>query len=393
MLQLHKRARRKTMKVKWIHCITLTALLVCGSSTAVTQLEEGETGSGAKYLLAMPDNWNGDLVVYAHGIVLPAYPIALPTVDDIEPLRDMLTSNGYAVAYSSYSKNGFAVREGVLDTHALNHQFIQRYGQPERTFLVGHSLGGAVCVRLAEFYPKQYDGVLTIAGMIGGSQAEIDYISNVRILFEFFYPGTLPGAIDEVPENLDVTGEVVVPIITAISGDPTGAGAIALIHQTPVPWDFVNGAELVESYATALGFWYGDYHDMIARTGKKGFYDNSDTLYTSSLLPSVVIDGVNAYAERFEGSNQAARYLWRYYEPSGELDMPHLALHNSRDPAVPVFHQTLYAGLVTEQGDEDMLVQRISNRYGHTGPFLATEVFGAFEELIEWVDFGTAPAP
>ena len=111
------------------------------------------------------------------------------------------------------------------------------------------------------------------------------------------------------------------------------------------------------------------------------------------MLPSVVIDGVNAYAERFEGSNQAARYLWRYYEPSGELDMPHLALHNSRDPAVPVFHQTLYAGLVTEQGDEDMLVQRISNRYGHTGPFLATEVFGAFEELIEWVDFGTAPAP
>jgi pimeloyl-ACP methyl ester carboxylesterase len=243
---------KKTVK----YCSYLIAtMLICFSADAATQVVEGETGVGAKYQITMPDNWNGDLVVYAHGIVVDStLPIALPTVDDIEALRDMLNESGYAVAYSSYSANGFAVREGVLDTHALNAQFTRRFGQPERTFLVGHSLGGTVCVGLAEQYPQQYDGVLTVAGMIGGSQAEIDYMANVRILWEFFYPDVLPGDINEVPDGIDVYNEIVIPIVTAITIDPFSAGAIALIDQTPVPWEYGNGTELVESYATALGY-------------------------------------------------------------------------------------------------------------------------------------------
>jgi hypothetical protein len=186
---------------------------------------------------------------------------------------------------------------------------------------------------------------------------------------------------------------VVAPIITAITIDPTGAGAIALIDQTPVPWDFVNPNELVESYATALGFWYQGFDDVVERTGKKGFYDNSDVVYTSSFIPPVDMAGINAYVDRFEGSNQAARYLWRNYEPTGHLGMPHLALHNTRDPAVPVLHQALYAEKVAEQGDSDQLVQRITDRYGHTAPFSASEVFSAFEELVGWIDTGIAPSP
>jgi hypothetical protein len=107
---------------------------------------------------------------------------------------------------------------------------------------------------LAEQYPQQYDGVLTVAGMIGGSQAEIDYMANVRILWEFFYPDVLPGDINEVPDGVDVYNEIVIPIVTAITIDPFSAGAIALIDQTPVPWEYGNGTELVESYATALGY-------------------------------------------------------------------------------------------------------------------------------------------
>jgi hypothetical protein len=248
-------------------------------------------------------------------------------------------------------------------------------------------------VSLAESHPQKYDGVLTVAGMIGGSQAEIGYMANVRILWEFFYPDVLPGAIDDVPPGVDLMSDVVVPIVTAITIDPTGAGAIALIDQTPVPWDYVNGAELVQSYANAIGFWYRGYGDVTDRTGGQGFYDNAETIYTSSYLPPATMDGINSYVARFDGSNQAARYLWRYYEPAGQLEMPHLALHNSRDPVTPLFHQALYADAVAEQGNEDMLVQRVSDRYGHSETFSAAEVYGAFEELVEWVDTGVAPTP
>ena len=103
--------------------------------------------------------------------------------------------------------------------------------------------------------------------------------------------------------------------------------------------------------------------------------------------------GINALVDRFEASNQAKRYLWRYFEPTGRLSVPHLALHNARDPAVPVFHQSLYAAKVARQGNTDLFVQRISDRYGHTAPYAAAEVYGAFEELVDWVDTGIPPTP
>jgi len=386
--------RRGIMKHTAKYCsFLIVALLVAGSAIAVPRVIEGETGSGSFYQITVPDNWNGDLVVYAHGIIEPFMPIGLPVKDHIEALRDMLAANGYAVAYSSYSANGFAVREGILDTRYVNSLFITHFGKPERTFLIGHSLGGAVCVKLAEQHPNQYDGVLTVAGMIGGSQAEIAYMSNVRILWEFFYPGVLPGDVFESPSGVDIMAEVVFPAINAITNNPTGAGAIALIDQTPVPWDFVNGAELVQSYAVIMGFWYIYLDDVSDRTGDKGFYDNTETVYTSALLPEMTMAGINAYVDRFEGSNQAQRYLWRYFEPSGKISHPHLSLHNSRDPAVPVFHEALYAGKVAEQGCSDLLVQRISDRYGHSDTIPAAEVYGAFEDLVDWVDTGVAPTP
>jgi pimeloyl-ACP methyl ester carboxylesterase len=373
--------------------LVIAALLASYSAVAAPQVIEGETGPGAKYQITMPDNWNGDLVVYAHGIIEPFMPIALPVKDNVEALRDLLVDNGYAVAYSSYKANGFAVKEGVLDTYYVNSLFIRNFGQPERTYLVGASLGGAVCVKLAELHPNQYDGVLTYAGMIGGSQAEIAYMSNTRILWEFFYPGVLPGDIYESPEGIDIMLDVVYPLVGAMTVDPTGAGAIALIDQSPVPWDFVNGAELGQSYAIVMGFWYIYLDDVKARTGGSGFYDNTELVYTSSYLPQEIMAGINAYVDRYEGSNQAERYLWRYFEPTGKISTPHLSLHNNRDPAVPVFHEALYAAAVAEQGNPDLLVQRITDRYGHSDTFSADELRGAFEELVDWVETGIAPAP
>jgi len=389
--RLHGWQKQGNGNMKKIHIALLFAsLLVCITANAATEVIEGETGRGSKYQISVPDNWNGDLVVYAHGFIDAALPVALPTNDDSDALRDLLTDNGYAVAVSSYSANGFAVREGIHDTQALNYLFIQAFGQPDRTFLVGYSLGGAVCARLAELFPNQYDGVLTVAGMIGGSQAEIDYVANVRILFEFFYPGVLPGAIDDVPDNVDLINEVVYPIVYAISADPTGAGGIAMLDQTPVP--YASGPELVESFYRAIGFWYRGYDDVANRAGAS-FYGNQDTVYTSAILSSSVLDWINAYVERFEASNRAEKYLQLYYQPTGKLNIPHFALHNSRDPAVPVFHQTLYADLVDANGSADLLAQRITERYGHTETYPASEVYDAFSELVEWINNGVVPVP
>ena len=78
----------------------------------------GESGPGALYAFYVPVNWNGDVVYYAHGIVPAAMPLALPTGDGFPAVRDALGQRGYAVAYSSFSENGWAVKDGKPDTGA-----------------------------------------------------------------------------------------------------------------------------------------------------------------------------------------------------------------------------------------------------------------------------------
>src|SRR5205085_2467058 len=70
----------------------------------------GTTGPGSEYAIYVPVQWNGDVVFYAHGIVDAAAPVTLPS-SSIDELRDSLGVMGFAVAYSSYSENGWAVKD------------------------------------------------------------------------------------------------------------------------------------------------------------------------------------------------------------------------------------------------------------------------------------------
>src|SRR5438093_2023800 len=92
---------------------------------------------GAGYKIEVPDDWNGDLVLYAHGFRGTGLEL---TVSDPR-LRRYLVTHGYAWAASSYSTNGYDVRQGVKDTHALGEFFNGLVGHPRRTYLTGHSMG------------------------------------------------------------------------------------------------------------------------------------------------------------------------------------------------------------------------------------------------------------
>lgn len=351
---------------------------------------EGEFGPGALYAIYRPENWNGDLIVYAHGFIDPAAPIAFPTNDQIEPTRDALLALGYAVAYSSYSENGLAIKDAAQRTHQLSGMFVRHFGRPDRTYLMGHSLGGLVVVNLAERFPSQYDGALAMCGMIGGSQAQVDYIANVRILFDLFYPNALPGTVADASADVDITTVVIPAIVAAISADPTGALAISAITQTPVP--FTNATQLVESFIRAIGFNFRGFEDVFGRTHQHMPFDNSETIYTSAIVPAPVLAFVNAQAERYETTPDAAAYLRHFYEPTGELSIPLLTLHNAFDPVVPIFHEALYAADVAAAGSSDLLVQQVVPTYGHC-VFGVDRMVEAVTDLAAWVETGVKPAP
>jgi pimeloyl-ACP methyl ester carboxylesterase len=337
----------------------------------------GRTRSGALYALYRPERWKGDLVLYAHGYTAPTEPIHLPPIDD---LRDLLLGQGFAVAYSSFSENGLAVRDGIRQTERLEALFGDRLGRPRRVFLVGSSLGGLIAVALAERHPDRYAGLLTVSGLIGGSRALIDYIAHVRVLFEVFYPGVLQGDLLNIPPGLNVNQHVVGPAVAAIRADPQGAAIISQLAQTPVP--FASGEQLVASIVQALVLHFIELEDLLRRTGGDSFFDNSRVEY-SGPLPAPVLADINARVARHRSTPEVREFMERYYEPNGRLRIPMLTIHNELDPVVPSFNEARYRERVARRGNARLLVQRsVDGRYGHSEQFTAQEISQAFGELV-----------
>ena len=362
------------------------------SSSVWTDQVTGDNGHGAMYALFKPANWNGDVVYYAHGIVDAALPIALPTGDGFPDLRDALGGLGYAVAYSSFSENGWAVKDGVESTHELRALVSRNFGRPNRSYLAGTSMGGLVAQAMAEKWGSQYDGTLAMCAPLGGAAEEVNYIANVRVLFDALYPGVLPGDVLHVPAGIDLNTQVLGPAQAAVMANPTGLGIIARIKQTPLAGN--TGIELVTSLLYGLAYDIRGIDDFLGRTNGKSMFDNSATTYDAifpGLLPPQVLTMVNAAAGRFTASPSALQYLDKYYIPDGQLSVPTVTLHTTRDPLVPYFHEGLFAQKVAQQQSSNRLVQRSVDGFGHCA-FSTPQMVDAFQSLAGWVSTGQKPA-
>jgi pimeloyl-ACP methyl ester carboxylesterase len=306
-------------------------------------------------------------------------PVALPTNDYTEAIRDSLLNDGYAVAYSSYASNGFAVKDGISDTRALSDLFHHRLGNPRHTYLMAHSLGGLIAVALAERYPRSYDGAVTFSGLMGGSRSELAYIANVRILFDYFYPGVLPGDLLHLPSGIDLQHDVIDAAGAAMTAHPERAFAISQIKQTPIP--FADPGEIGPSIVQALVLHTLELGDLLQRTGGESFFENEHTVYDGP-LPAPLLQDLNAHVARYEMPESAEEFLRRNYEPTGELEFPLLALHTTRDPTVPIFNEDLYAKRVQAAGRSNFLTQRTEDRYGHVG-FPPDQIMAAFRDMVD----------
>jgi len=370
----------------WKRALVFSFALVLNVSAFADEIIDGRVG-GSLYRLVRAANWNGRLVLYAHGFVPSDAPVALPPEGSL--LISLLAPQGFAVAYSSFSENGWAVKDGAERTHQLLGIFSARFGRPARVYITGVSMGGLIAIKLSETYPDIYAGALPAGAVAGGPRRQFDYDANVWTLFDFLYPEVLPSDAANVPEGIDETRTIVLPALAAMQANPSGALAMAQIDQIPIP--FATPEELVESILTALAYYAIEFTDLSNRTHEQGFFDNSDTQYTGA-LPREQLQAINAGIQRFAASASALTYLQHFYNPSGALRIPMLTLSTSRDPVVPGFHQISYRDAVTAAGASYFLVQREIERYGHL-TFTPEELAQAFNDLALWVEFGVKPVP
>jgi len=355
--------------------------------------EELGVSNGAQYAMFVPNAWNGRLVLWAHGFVDPTAPIALPDElpVDVAPwlvqLRETLLGAGYAVAYSSYAENGWAVKDGAARTHELRTLFAHRFGVPSHVYVGGRSLGALITVMLAETYPDDYAGALAMCGPLGGGRQEIDYVANVRVLFDFFFPGVIPGnALNVPPMEFSADSPVVKAIVAAILAEPQKAAMLAAVDQIELPYR--TPSELVLSIVRPLGYNIRGTNDLLARTGGQSPFGNLNTWYTGLLLYDST---VNAGVGRFTAKDAAIRYLTDYYRPRGTLRLPLLTLHTTMDPDVPFAHEAALAKIVAATGRSKWLAPQSVQRYGHCNVTPA-EVLITLGRLVKWAETGTKPA-
>ena len=361
----------------------------------------------------MPKSWNGDVVYFMHGILPPLAPVALPTGDVWDSfllVRDQLGALGFAVAYSTYSENGLALKDAAQRTHQLRGLVASVVkGKPDRSFLVALSLGTPAALQLIEQFPKQYDGALLACGMLAGTPLQLQFVGDVRALFDYYYPGVLPGDAVSVPEGYVPTqAQVYALVVPAVTANPLGLFAIASTAQTPlayVPGNVtVPGASqttLVTSLIVALWYQLIGTPDVVERVHGRSPFDNSGTTYTlgTPVVPALtsvlagMIAGANAGVERFGSTPDAQNVLEKYYVPAGDLEIPVITVHNLWDYLVPYFHEPAFQQIVASAGASDMLLQRAVPDYGHCSnvPF-RTAVVQSFLDLVTWVSTGEKPA-
>jgi pimeloyl-ACP methyl ester carboxylesterase len=371
--------------------LAFSTILGLAGQALADDVVNGSTGPGSVYRLVRPSNWNGILVLYAHAFVSKDVPVGI-TPDD-ELVISLLTPRGFAVAVSSFDENGWVVKDGTQRTHQLLGLFASKFGSPARVYVGGASMGGLIAIRMIETWPSEFAGVLPACAAAGGSIRQYDYFLNVRVLFDLFYPGVLPGTAVDVPAGIDVIQDIVNPATAAMIAAPGGAAAIASIAQTPVP--FATPAELLQSIATALGG-AATYPEILALTQGHSYFDNTATQYTGGLDPATLAF-INANVQRFSGTPDAQNTMDHNYTPTGDLRIPALTLSTFRDPVVPGFHRVIYGQTVAAMGNGDRLVQRMvpgmAGGYGHCTTFTPQELTQAFFDLILWGELGVKPLP
>ena len=352
----------------------------------------GETGPGAEYAFYVPNNWNQEVVYYAHGIRLPSDPVDLELGASFAEFREALGARGYAVAFSSFSENGFAVKDGAQRTHQLRGLFASEVGKPERSYLTGSSLGGLIAESVAEEHGSQYDGTLAMCAPLGGSLSEINYLADVRNTFDWYYPNVVPGNVMFVPEGTNVAAAVGAAQQAVIRDGFRKLSVMRRIDQTPMEGPFPVGWLTSLSYAIQYDILALD--NLLDHTHGHPFYDNANTAYAIGGVPLADLNDPVTGIARYSATPDALNYLDKYYQPTGALTIPTLALHTNEDPFVPTRkHIAEFNKLVSDAGAGDLLLQRKvpGKTFGHC-TFNTSEMTTAFDDLATWVRTGVKPA-
>ncbi len=394
-------------------------LLSAGLASAAVKTYTGTFPDGATYLIQVPSNWNGTLVLYSHGYVVPGF--SNPAEDVGDPITGgYLLANGYALAGSSYATTGWAIQQALPDQIKVLDTFKTRVGTPTRTIAWGHSLGGMVTAGLVQRYPTRFDAALPMCGVVAGGVGAWSQVLDSAFAFDVLVgSGSGLQVVNIADPNKNIT--IAETLLAAAQKTAKGQARIALtaaLDDTPGWYDPLSPEPASTDYVTQeanqylwlanVDFLFGfDFRaELEGRAGGNPSWNNGvdykkqlqnsvdyaevQALYTAAGLSlDADLQALND-AARIKAKASALGYLKRNIIFDGQISIPVLTLHTKGDGLVVVEDESAYKDVVDEEHDGAALRQVFVHRAGHC-EFTPAETVVAFEALISRLETGTWP--
>lgn len=365
-----------------------------------TRCWSGRAAKGGFYWIAVPKDWNGTLVVHAHGGPRTATPEANDPLEDLERFS-MTVEEGFAWAGSTYRRGGYGVRMAAEDTDDLRRIFWDAFGRPRRTLLHGQSWGGNVAAKTAELYARDaegqvvWDGVVLTSGVIGGATRTYRFRADLRAVYQFYcnnHPApdeTQYPVWQGLPLDSDLKRAELAERVQACTG-------VGLPENRRTAEQKRNLADILavtgvdEEHLVAHLAWATFlFQDMVQkRLDGLNPFDNSRTVYQGSHDDAAL----NAGVQRFTADPMGVARLAYDADLSGLIAAPTLTIHGKADPTAFVSNEALYRETVAAAGRSDLLVQTFTDEAEHSR-LSPPEYVGLFQAMMRWLDAGEKPTP
>ena len=201
------------------------------------------------------------------------------------------------------------------------------------------------------------------------------------MLFDFFFPGVVPGSVIAVPDAviqawllpIGAPGSLRTLVLASLAANPVATVqlfAAAGIALPPTPE--LIGATVIQLLNYNI-LESGDAQQQLI--GQP--FDNTGRIYPPPVDNSAV--------PRFEADQSALSQMKAKFDTDGRLSIPVVTIHNLFDPVVPYSQEALYAAKVQQAGAAALLTQipgeQLASPGGHC-VFTLAEVQGAFALLV-----------
>jgi pimeloyl-ACP methyl ester carboxylesterase len=359
---------------------------------------------GAGYQIEVPKEWNGILVMYAHGYAGTGEALRITTPG----LRAHLIEKGYAWAASSYSKNYYDVRVGVEDTNKLALAFTRLVGEkgrkldePKKRYLIGHSMGGHITGAAIEKEAQEtaankvhYAGAVPMCGVMGDTE-----LFNYFTAYQFAAQKLANISPDAAPADF---AAIKMPLRDAIFSTYPTATTPAGDKVKKIVANLTGGSRPMFELGFAAMQWQDAVWNVFGGDGRINGILEKPVIDTRKIVYQLDDDAAQSAEEKAfnetvyrvspaSDANPIQPDGVRFIPVvNGEFDIPVVSLHTLGDLYVPFKMQQVYRERAIAKGNQDHLVQRAIRGTGHC-EFTLAEQITAFDDLARWEQEGVKP--